>query len=339
MKAVIAVSSLLGMCSGKMSAPDYAALWDKFKADFSKSYDANGDDEGRRFDTFKANVDFIEETNAKNLSYQLGVNEFADLTSEEFAAAYLGGYQRTNRLLKTEPFPDMSGIEVPDSIDWVEKGGVTPVKNQGSCGSCWTFSATGALEGAYFAVTGKLVSLSEEDLVQCDMGSMGCQGGSMEQAFAWVEKNGICSEADYPYVSGGGVRGNCSHSCTPVAKITGYVDVPENDEVALKAAVAKGPVAIAIEADKMAFQLYRGGVLANPSCGTQLDHGVLIVGYGTDAGKDYWKVKNSWGPSWGEKGYIRLTRGKTGHGECGLAMQPTYPTGVTAATVKETIVV
>jgi len=239
--------------------------------------------------------------------------------------------------LKTEPFPDMAGLEVPDSVDWVAKGGVTEVKNQARCGSCWTFSATGAMEGAYFVATGKLVSLSEEELVQCDMTDMGCSGGSMEQAFAWVEKNGICSEEAYPYTSGSGVRGNCSHSCEPAVTLTSYVDVPPNDETALQAAVAKGPVAIAIEADQMAFQLYRGGVLTNPGCGTKLDHGVLIVGYGTDGGKDYWKVKNSWGPSWGEKGYIRLNRGQTGPGECGLAMQPTYPTGVTAATVKRTL--
>jgi C1A family cysteine protease len=342
MRAVVAVSSLLGMCSGKVSAPDYLALWGKFKADFGKSYDANGDDEGKRFDTFKANVDFIEATNAKNLSYQLGVNEFADLTSEEFGAAYLGGYQPIDRSLgvglKTEPFPDVTGFEVPDSVDWVEKGAVTPVKNQAHCGSCWTFSATGAIEGAYFVATGKLVSLSEEELVQCDSTDMGCQGGSMESAFSWVEKNGICSEAAYPYTSGAGVRGNCTRGCKPVATLTSYVDVPANDEVTLKAAVAQHPVAIAIEADKMDFQLYKGGVLASSGCGTQLDHGVLIVGYGTDSGKDYWKVKNSWGPTWGEKGYIRLSRGQSGPGECGLAMRPTYPTGLKPdATVKKTL--
>merc|ERR1719333_884970 len=150
----------------------------------------------------------------------------------------------------------------------------------------------------------------------------------MDQAFVFVKEHGICAEASYPYSSGTGTRGTCKHSCTPVATLTGIVDVPPSDQVALKAAVAKQPVSIAIEADKSAFQLYKGGVLSDPSCGTKLDHGVLIVGYGTDAGKDYWKVKNSWGPTWGENGYILLARG-TGSGkpgQCGIAMQPSYPT-------------
>jgi KDEL-tailed cysteine endopeptidase len=338
MKAFVAFSSLAGLCSGKVSAPDYLSLWDQFKVDFGKSYDANGDDEGRRFETFKANVDFIEATNAKNLSYQLGVTEFADLTGAEFAAAYLGGYKKPERhLLGGERFPDITGLQVPDSVDWVANGAVTEVKNQAHCGSCWSFSATGAIEGAYFVATKELVSMSEEELVQCDTTDMGCHGGSMEYAFSWVKEHGICAEHDYPYSSGTGVRGNCSLECTPVAKVGSFVDVPANDEASLKAAVARQPVSIAIQANTMAFQLYKGGVLADPACGHQLDHGVLIVGYGTDGGKDYWKVKNSWGPSWGEHGYIRLSRGQSGPGECGLAMQPVYPSGVTRAGVQKTL--
>lgn len=164
--------------------------------------------------------------------------------------------------------------------------------------------------------------------MQCDRsGDSGCQGGLMDNAFGWVERNGLCAEEDYPYTSGGGVRGTCrSPQCTPVVKVSGLVDVPANDEDALKAAVAKQPVSVAIEADKVAFQLYKGGVLDSAKCGQQLDHGVLAVGYGTEGGADYWKVKNSWGASWGEEGYIRLARGKN---MCGVAKQASYPTGAT----------
>merc|ERR1712159_93463 len=201
-------------------------------------------------------------------------------------------------------------------------------KNQQRCGSCWAFSTTGSVEGAYFIASGKLQSLSEEDLVQCDHnGDQGCSGGLMDNAFTWISQNGICSESSYPYTSGGGVTGTCKKSCTPVVTLTGHTDVPSKDETALKAAVSQQPVSVAIEADKSAFQLYSGGVLDNSACGTNLDHGVLVVGYGTD-GKDYWLVKNSWGASWGEQGYIRMVRNKN---QCGISQEPSYPTGATAA--------
>jgi hypothetical protein len=200
-------------------------------------------------------------------------------------------------------------------------------------GSCWAFSTTGSVEGAYQIANGDLVSLSEEDLVQCDHnGDNGCQGGLMDNAFEWIEKNGIAAESAYPYTSGTGTTGTCDSASSkkPVVTLTSFRDVPKGDEDALKSAVAIGPVSIAIEADKSAFQLYKGGVLDSAACGTKLDHGVLIVGYGTDSGssKDYWKVKNSWGPTWGESGYIRMVRGKD---MCGLAQSASYPKGVKKA--------
>jgi C1A family cysteine protease len=307
--------------------PDYTALWQKFKQDYNKDYSGNGEDEQAKFEVFKANVDIIEEHNAKKLSYWLGVNEFADLTWEEFSSSHLG-YKSGSAVsgLTKVPFPNIT--DVADSIDWVAKGAVTPVKNQQQCGSCWAFSSTGSLEGAMFVATGKLISLSEEDLVQCNsITDHGCQGGLMDNAFNWVQQNGICSEIAYPYTSGGGVTGSCVKGCSPVVSITGHTDVPSKDESALQAAVSKQPVSVAIEADKSAFQLYSGGILDNSACGTNLDHGVLVVGYGTD-GKDYWKVKNSWGASWGEQGYIRMVRNKN---QCGISQQPSYPTGASAA--------
>jgi C1A family cysteine protease len=325
MKAFAMGASLATLAAA--DKPDYAAMWMKFKSDYNKDYSGNGEDEQAKFQVFKQNVDIIEEHNAKKLSYWLGVNEFADLTWEEFSSTHLG-YKSSGSSsgLTKVPFPNIT--DVADSIDWVAKGAVTPVKNQQQCGSCWAFSSTGSLEGAMFVSTGKLISLSEEDLVQCNsITDSGCQGGLMDNAFNWVQQNGICSEAAYPYTSGGGVTGSCKKGCSPVVSITGHTDVPSKDESALKAAVSKQPVSVAIEADKSAFQLYAGGVLDNSACGTNLDHGVLVVGYGTD-GKDYWKVKNSWGASWGEQGYIRMVRNKN---QCGISQQPSYPTGAKAA--------
>jgi len=280
---------------------------------------------------FAANDKIIEEHNAKGLSYKLGHNEFSDLTWEQFQSTHMSELF-TNKAPKNMNRVHLTGVGQPvaDSVDWVSKGAVTPVKNQQRCGSCWAFSTTGSMEGAYQISTGNLVSFSEEDLVQCDHnGDQGCQGGLMDNAFEWIQKNGICTESSYPYTSGSGVTGTCKKSCTPVATNTGHHDVPAKDEDALKSAAASTPVSVAIEADKSAFQLYKSGVLDSSSCGTKLDHGVLVVGYGTDSssGKDYWKVKNSWGATWGEEGFVRMVQGKN---MCGIAQQASYPTGVKA---------
>merc|ERR1719454_1700031 len=188
----------------------------------------------------------------QKVSYRLGHNELSDQSREDFAAGYLGLVVNPNRTKVFDATLNLSG-PYADSLDWVSKGAVTPVKNQAQCGSCWTFSTTGSVEGALQIATGKLIFLSEQQLVSCDMGSNGCGGGSMDQALQWIETHPLCTEAEYPYTSGGGTRGTCK-SCTGVATVTKFFDV--NDETALMAAINKGPVSIAIEADKSPFQLY-----------------------------------------------------------------------------------
>ncbi|TYZ58464.1 hypothetical protein PybrP1_007982 [[Pythium] brassicae (nom. inval.)] len=286
----------------------------------------------RRLEAFVANDIFIRDHNERgSASFTLGHNEFSHLTFDEFASLKRGfqmpaGYleQRranVNATWAANAFGD--DASAPESVDWVEKGAVTGVKNQGQCGSCWAFSTTGAVEGAAFVASGKLPNLSEQELVDCDHnGDNGCNGGLMDHAFQWIEaQGGICAESDYEYHA---AVEQC-RPCKQVVQVSGFVDVPPNNEKALKAAVAKQPVSVAIEADQREFQFYKAGVF-DQACGTQLDHGVLVVGYGAEGNKAFWKVKNSWGPTWGESGYIRLARNLGPRaGQCGIAMVPSYP--------------
>jgi len=287
------------------------------------------------FNTWKENNKFIEEINALNLTYTLGHNSFSGMNSEQYRE-YMGFSKpllSNNEYVSAEPV-DLNTL--PKSVDWEEKGAVTPIKDQGQCGSCWSFSATGALEGAYYTKYGILESFSEQQLVDCDTRKsggkdMGCKGGLMDNAFEWIKKNGgLCNEMYYPYVSGTTKTGNtCQKSCEVVIKsgVRDYTDVAPSSEDAMKSALVKQPVSIAIEADQKEFQLYKSGVFTG-KCGVNLDHGVLLVGYGELDGVAYWKVKNSWSTKWGLKGYILLGRGSeynNGDGQCGLLLQASYP--------------
>jgi len=270
--------------------------WLSFKKAFGKSYTTDAE-EAKAFDAFETNEAIINAHNAKNLTFTLGHNKFSDLSWEEFHSIYVGTVKKNPHLRRAKNYDQtLSTGPTADAVDWVTAGAVTKVKDQGQCGSCWAFSTTGSLEGAYQISNGQLVSFSEQQLVSCDKVDDGCSGGLMENAFDWIKKNGgICTEDSYPYESSSGSSGSCKTACDNAATVTGYTDVTPKDEKALLAAVTKGPVSVAIEADKSAFQLYSGGVFTSASsCGTQLDHGVLAVGYGTDGSNNYWKVKNSW---------------------------------------------
>merc|ERR1740121_2746529 len=289
----------------------------------------NEEEESVRYEIFKNNVDIIFQENTKGHTYELGVNLYADMSADEFSAVYMNGWKKPNNTWGELPHLGThvySGAPLADSVDWTQSGAVTKVKNQGQCGSCWAFSTTGALEGAWKIAEGKLVSLSEQQLVDCDKGDSGCGGGLMDRGFAYAEMNSMCTEDSYEYK---GRKGTCEvSSCTvgvPKGAVTGFKDVKTDSEEALMEAVSKMPVSVAIEADKSAFQLYKSGVLKG-TCGSNLDHGVLAVGYGTDEnGVDYWKVKNSWGPAWGMEGYVMVLRGKKGPGECGILSAPPAP--------------
>tara|TARA_X000000950_G_scaffold280091_1_gene374008 strand:- start:118 stop:1092 length:975 start_codon:yes stop_codon:yes gene_type:complete len=292
-----------------------------FVSKFKKSY-SNLEEFEKRLEIFKENMEYVRTRNNLGGSFKLGITQFADLTSDEFAK-----YKGLGRRPFSSPCDKFESLtsKLPLSFDWRDYNAVTYVKDQGQCGSCWSFSATGALEGAWSIGKGKLESLSEQQLVDCSKsyGNHGCYGGLMDNAFDYVEDNGLCSEDEYPYIGKGG---DCK-KCDVIVEALGCVDVTKNNQVDLKEAVSMGPVSIAIEADTKVFQLYTSGVITGDECGTNLDHGVLIVGYGEENGEKYWLVKNSWGPSWGEGGYVKIGRSESTNdpGVCGVAMQASYP--------------
>jgi len=307
-----------------LSELEYRSAFEDFKSDYGKTYEEQ--ESAYRYGIFKDNLDFVNNFDSNSRGFSVAMNEFGDLTSREFASIYNG----LNITRKTEKrtFVQSTRTDFADMLDWRTKGAVTPIKNQGQFVSCWSFSATGSMEAAHFFATGELVSLSEQNLVDCSTaeGNEGCRGGLMDDAFDYVIKNkGIDTEDSYPYTATG--PNACKFNSANIgATISSYVDVNEGSESDLLAKLQKQPVSVAIDASHQSFQLYSSGVYYEPACSaTRLDHGVLAVGYGTDdsTGADYWIVKNSWGTKWGDKGYINMSRNKNNN--CGIATAASIP--------------
>ena len=346
----------LFLCVALLNAAFSQSILDRFRewADVHKISIPDSDDSFlHMLESWRNNDRIIKETNAKNLSYTLGHNHFSGMNSIEFAE--LMRFNNNRDLFSIGVSPASFGLRgsvsevldleagLPASVDWRSKNAVTPVKNQANCGSCWSFSTTGALEGIYAIKRGNLVSFSEQQLVDCDYiraggTSLACNGGDMGSAMEWIGKNnGLCTEASYPYTSGEtSTNGPCQKSCSIVSgsDISTTVSVSPNSDNAMMTALVQQPVSVAIEADQASFQLYKSGVFSG-ACGTNLDHGVLLVGYGSMNGADYYILKNSWGSeSWGSNGYMYIGRGNdpaTGKayngqkGQCGVLMQGVYP--------------
>jgi len=305
-----------------------AYRWNLFKQTYGRVY-ADKEETQRRV-IWDDNLEKIQQHNMEAdmgmHSYWLGVNEYADWNIDEFRA-HMNGYKGSKQSADLTFFPVNAKQDLPDSVDWRDEGYVTEVKNQAQCGSCWSFSATGSMEGAVFKKTKTLTSLSEQNIMDCSwkFGNEGCNGGLMDSAFKYVmSSGGDDTEVYYPYTA------RSSHTCNFNASeiggsITNFVDVTQGDEVALQEAVATiGPISVAIDASSFKFQLYHSGVYDNWLCSSQnLDHGVLAVGYGVLEDKKYWLVKNSWGKTWGMDGYILMSKDKKN--QCGIATAASYP--------------
>lgn len=296
------------------------------------------------FDNWITNHKYIQEINSQNLGYSLGHNQFSGMSHDEFRE-YMGfernriEYQRkqSEKSIEIYVYSKNTYVDLPESVDWRVKGVVNPIKDQGQCGSCYSFSVASSIESAYALKYGSLVALSEQQIVDCsqtkyDGINYGCEGGMIEETFNWEGHfGGLCLEQDYPYVSGSTqVASACKTSCSKIngTKVVSFTAIEPNSDLAMMSALVQQPVSVAIEADQRAFQFYSSGVFTG-TCGKNLDHAVNVVGYGTDKnGLDYYILRNSWGTSWGVGGYMFLARGSqynSGSGQCGVLLEASYP--------------
>ncbi|QHO59011.1 hypothetical protein HN51_013322 [Arachis hypogaea] len=333
MKSLVAIFLFLWTCTfrAKSFRPVYdessiVQKHEQWMTLYGRTYKDN-EEKTKRQEIFKHNLEFIERFNKEgNKSFKLSLNPFADLSEEEFFASHTGAIHHHNKQPHRNVSNMMSADNIePPSMDWREKGAVNDIKNQGRCGSCWAFSAVASVEGIIKIKTGNLLSLSEQQLVDCaTVTNNGCGGYDKDKAFEYIANQGLRSEADYPYMA---TDGMCdSQNVKPVARISGYSDITPNNEQEMLRVVATQPISVSIEASGQAFQFYKQGVF-NGECGYTLNHAVNIIGYGQDTnGNKYWLVRNSWGTTWGENGYMRILReGSYPQGLCGIAMRPSYP--------------
>jgi len=316
-KVIFALFVLVAIANaGRLDA--LSTLWSTWKVQHGKFYDNS--EELTRFGIFVENLEKITRMNAESTTAKFGVNKFADLTSIEFGLKYANSalFESQAEIHEIQP-----KVNLPDEVDWREKGAVTPVKDQGQCGSCWAFSATGVIEGTYFVNHGKLLTLSEQQMVDCaHSAGYGCQGGWPYLAVQYAAQNGLETESDYPYTAR---DGSCKYDSSKALKVTsGYKFITPKSSELLKTALTESPVSVLVQADQTAFQFYKSGVLAT-GCGANLNHAVLAVGYGKMGLLEAFYVKNSWGTAWGADGYIYLStiqQINNGQGICGVLAQP-----------------
>ncbi|KAF8028962.1 hypothetical protein BT93_E1588 [Corymbia citriodora subsp. variegata] len=328
---------MVSLCAGAQTSADSTlAVFERWMARHGRIYMDNLE-KAKRYEIFLKNLRFVENFNKEaNRSYTVGLNQFSDLTMEEFKARYTG-YQATSKSLKSstattfkyQNATQVQYISPPESVNWVDKGVVGNVKDQGDCSSCWAFSAVGAVESMLAIKRSVFANLSEQQLIDCDKGSRGCKGGRMDRAFDYIHRHGIAYDKDYPYR---GAQGNCDEKAASASttKIDDYYIMPVKEHW-IEIAVSGQPVSAAIDGHSYEFNHYKGGVFSGP-CGQSLSHGVLIVGYGRSdsEGKNYWLIKNSWGENWGDKGYMKLQRNTgTYGGICGIDLQVSYPDVIT----------
>ncbi|XP_017077582.1 cathepsin L-like [Drosophila eugracilis] len=312
------------------SVPNSHKEWQDYKLDHGKTYQDEAEELSRR-NVYHQNKELIQQHNlrfSKGLeTFKRAVNQFTDLLTTEMNQMMNDFRFTHSHKQRGSTFITPEYSTLPESVDWRLKGAVTPVKHQGyTCGSCWAFAAAGALEGQHFRKTGKLIPLSPQNLVDCSgsYGNNGCQGGLDSRSFAYIkDSGGIATEQSYPYM---GVQRNCNMTDTTIgATSSGFVELPYGDEKKLAEAVAFfGPVSVSFDANQTSFHSYSSGIYQDPACRTQkFTHVVVVVGYGTESGKDYWLVKNSWGTKWGIDGYFKIIRNANNH--CGIANYPTFP--------------
>jgi len=329
--ALIAITAALAVVAGVIyfTGPTKTTLgvptpvydsWTHWKQKNGKAYGTNSE-EDYRLHVYAANFAEVGRISNEHPATEFELNKFADLPSDEFASIYTG--YLGNSVLKQSKTVRLDESNLKDEVNWVTAGAVAAVKDQGHCGSCWAFSAVSAIETANYLQKNmsSVPTYSEQQLVDCAGGeyhNLGCRGGLFDYAFDYVEDHSLQTEDDYPYRA----TDNSCRSGTGVGTVTDFTDVEHMSASQLRAALNNQTVSVAIQADQSVFQFYKSGVLTSSACGTQLDHAVMSVGYGNEDGEDYFLVRNSWGASWGDHGYIKIGADNV----CGILQSPSYPT-------------